>query len=167
MKLNQKGFTLVEVLAVIVILSVLMAIMVPNIGNLLKKNKEQNYKDFENSIISASKIYLSDNRYNVIVNSTDCDDTDTAKEVNVYINKKASDNETSDTIYVSKLPLKVLVDAGNLKTTSDHKILNPLIQSQTLDLEQSYVLVKYSCQKKDYRYSLNEENQSTLKWNTK
>ena len=40
--LNNKGFTLIEVLAVIVILSILMAIMVPSVGNIMKKNKEDN-----------------------------------------------------------------------------------------------------------------------------
>ena len=40
--LNNKGFTLIEVLAVIVILSILMAIMVPSVGNIIQKNRKSN-----------------------------------------------------------------------------------------------------------------------------
>ena len=67
--LNNKGFTLIEVLAVIVILSILMAIMVPSVGNIMKKNKEDNYQNLKDSIISAAKIYISDNRYQITVGS--------------------------------------------------------------------------------------------------
>lgn len=41
--MNSKGFTLVELLGVIVILSIIMIIAVPNITSVLEKNKRQNY----------------------------------------------------------------------------------------------------------------------------
>ena len=167
MRLNNRGFTLVEVLAVIVILSILMAIMVPNVGKILEKNKENNYVDLEKSIISAAKIYVSDNRYNIFVNAIECD---TNNEIDAVINIKGK-NGASDVMYAGKLPVKILVDAGNLKTNADGEIVNPIDKKKMLQLDvddsgtyQSYVGVKYLCDKKDYSYSLKENNASTLVW---
>ena len=148
-KLNNKGFTLIEVLAVIVILSILMAIMVPSVGNIMKKNKADNYQNLEDSIISAAKIYVSDNRYKITVGS--CTTTNTKVDV-LSVNDQ--------TLSSGKLPISFLVDAGNLKTTSDGKIVNPKDKT-SLNLTNSYVVVKYQCDKKEYEYQLEESN---LKW---
>ena len=147
-KLNNKGFTLIEVLAVIVILSILMAIMVPSVGNIMKKNKEDNYQNLKDSIISAAKIYISDNRYQITVGN--CDDS----------NKADIESINDMTLTDSKITIQTLADAGNLKTTSDGKILNPKDKT-SLNLDNSYVVVKYQCDKKEYEYQL-EEN--FLQW---
>ncbi len=146
--LNNKGFTLIEVLAVIVILSILMAIMVPSVGNIMKKNKEDNYQNLKDSIISAAKIYISDNRYQITVGN--CDDS----------NKADIDSINNKTLNSSQLPISFLVDAGNLKTTSDGKIVNPK-DKKNLNLNSSYVVVKYQCDKKEYEYQLKE---NSLQW---
>ncbi len=146
--LNNKGFTLIEVLAVIVILSILMAIMVPSVGNIMKKNKEDNYQNLKDSIISAAKIYISDNRYQITVGN--CDDS----------NKADIESINDMTLTDSKITIQTLADAGNLKTTSDGKILNPKDKT-SLNLDNSYVVVKYQCDKKEYEYQL-EEN--FLQW---
>lgn len=148
-KLNNKGFTLIEVLAVIVILSILMAIMVPSVGNIMKKNKEDNYQNLKDSIISAAKIYISDNRYQIIVGSCT---TQNAKVDVLSVNNV--------TLTDSKITIQTLANAGNLKTTSDGKILNPKDKT-SLNLGNSYVVVKYQCDKKEYEYQL-EEN--FLQW---
>ena len=147
-KLNNKGFTLIEVLAVIVILSILMAIMVPSVGNIMKKNREDNYQNLKDSIISAAKIYISDNRYQITVGN--CDDS----------NKADIESINNKTLNSSQLPISFLLDAGNLKTTSDGKILNPKDKT-SLNLTNSYVLVKYQCDKKEYEYQLRE---NSLQW---
>ena len=147
--LNNKGFTLIEVLAVIVILSILMAIMVPSVGNIMKKNKADNYQNLEDSIISAAKIYISDNRYQITVGSCT---TQNAKVDVLSINDQALSS--------SKLPISFFVDAGNLKTTSDGKIVNPK-DKKSLNLNSSYVVVKYQCDKKEYEYQLKE---NFLQW---
>lgn len=157
MKLNNKGFTLVEVLAVVVILSVLVAIMVPSVNQLINKNKENNYEQLENSIIQSAKIYLSDNRYNINIERI-C--TSSTEEINVSsINGVEINN---------KLPIKLLVEGNDLSTTTDDAgnkiIINPKDNNQILDLTNSYVLIKYQCSKKDYSYTL-ETN--SLKWKTR
>lgn len=54
MRLNNNGFTLVELLAVFVVLGVLMAVTIPNIVGISEVNKLQNYaedvKKFKNSV---------------------------------------------------------------------------------------------------------------------
>ena len=41
--MNKQGFTLVELLGVIVILSIIMLIAIPNVTSVLEKNKRENY----------------------------------------------------------------------------------------------------------------------------
>lgn len=146
--LNNKGFTLIEVLAVIVILSILMAIMVPSVGNIMKKNKEDNYQNLKDSIISAAKIYISDNRYQITVGNCDVS------------NKADIESINNVTLTDSKITIQTLANAGNLKTTSDGKIINPK-DKKSLNLDNSYVVVKYQCDKKEYEYQLKE---NFLQW---
>ncbi|WP_353948052.1 prepilin-type N-terminal cleavage/methylation domain-containing protein [Sporolactobacillus sp. Y61] len=58
---DQKGFTLVELLAVIVILAIIAAIAVPIITNVISGQREKaNYQDALN-IIHAAKLYNAEN----------------------------------------------------------------------------------------------------------
>lgn len=62
-KLNKKGFTLVELLAVIVILSVLMLIALPSVLNIMNNAKDDAFKDEALSFISAAETqFISENR---------------------------------------------------------------------------------------------------------
>ena len=50
--MNRKGFTLVELLGVIIILSIIMLIAIPNVTSILERSKKDTY-------ISDSKIFVS------------------------------------------------------------------------------------------------------------
>ena len=69
-KLNNKGFTLVELLAVLVILIAIMGIAIPTISSSLERTKakqnEAKYKILE----SAAEQYVTDNK-NTIYNTLD------------------------------------------------------------------------------------------------
>ena len=51
----KKGFTLVEVLAVITIIGVLALIVVPGVDSILKSNRDKLYESQINSIVEATK----------------------------------------------------------------------------------------------------------------
>lgn len=57
---NQKGLTLVEVLAVVVILAIVAMIAIPAIGNIIENNRIKAVKADAVNIISAANIYYTD-----------------------------------------------------------------------------------------------------------
>ena len=59
---SQKGFTLVEILAVIAILGILTGIAIGGIQLLLDKSKEEFYNEQENNMIMAAQSYYQTNR---------------------------------------------------------------------------------------------------------
>lgn len=135
--LNNKGFSLIEVLAVVAILGMLVIIMVPAVNTLINKNKETNYKQIEDSIISAAKLYVSDYKYEMQVDLSTCPGTV----------KKVGDVDLTD----SRLSVSILVSSGYLETKSK-KIKNPKDGTKCLKSDSSYVNIKYNCDKKDYSY---------------
>jgi len=150
MNLNNKGFTLVEILAIIIILSTLAIIMVPSVNYLIEQNKVDNYKSLESSIINAAKVYISDNRYNITLKYGPnlCGTGETEEDISKILTNNLID---------SKLPIKVLIDSKDLSTNNEKNIINPKT-NEILDLENSYILVKYQCSTKDYIYTLEENS---------
>lgn len=58
---NKKGFTLVELLAVIVILGILLGVTTVAVGNIKKKQDIKNYENIISSILTGAKRYVTDN----------------------------------------------------------------------------------------------------------
>ncbi|MBP3920295.1 MAG: type II secretion system protein [Bacilli bacterium] len=56
---NEKGFTLVEVLAVVAILLAVLAIIVPKVIKPFSHSEETIYNEQINTIIEVSKLYMS------------------------------------------------------------------------------------------------------------
>ena len=151
MKLNRKGFTLIEMLAVVVILGILMAIMTSVVGNLIEENKKNNFESLKSGIFSATKNYLSDFRYEIAVKGLPCNNSNEEKDV-------ASVN--GEVLTDSKLPLQSLVSKKYLKGD----VRNPF-NRESLNLNKVYVVIKYSCKRKDYSYSIQDDSGSGLTWN--
>ena len=61
-KINNKGFTLVELLAVLVILVAIMSIAIPTINSALERSKKNQTKQVEKILGSAASLYVSDHR---------------------------------------------------------------------------------------------------------
>jgi len=61
-KINNKGFTLVEVLAVLVILSIIMAIAIPSITSSLERSKEKQDESKYKMLESFAEIYVADHK---------------------------------------------------------------------------------------------------------
>lgn len=143
MKLNNKGFSLIETIAVVVILAVLATIMIPSVSRVIASNKEKSYENLEQSIISSAKIYISDNRYDISLEESCGQD----KIVNI---KKIANNDNLE----GKLPLYLLKDAGDM----EEEIVDPRDREKKLDLTNSYILVTFDCNTKKYKYELTRDN---------
>lgn len=87
--MNNKGFTLIELIIVIALLAVIALLTTPNIIKMLEKNKIDNYNNTIDAIIEAAELYVSNNKYNLSFkdseyNSDYCSPSDT-KDVYAYI----------------------------------------------------------------------------------
>ncbi|WP_142827712.1 prepilin-type N-terminal cleavage/methylation domain-containing protein [Planococcus soli] len=58
---NEKGMTLIELLAVIVIIAIIAAIAIPAIGNVIENSRVGAIKSDALSAISAANLYYADN----------------------------------------------------------------------------------------------------------
>ena len=67
-KLNKRGFTLVELLAVLVILSAIMGIALPSITSSLERNKEKQNESKYKMLESFAEIYVSDHKNSIYNN---------------------------------------------------------------------------------------------------
>ena len=129
--MNRKGFTLIEVILAIAIMSILALILVPNIFVLIDENKERTYNNLIKNIESSAKIYVSENKYGM---GFDCSNYD------------------ESTIEVS---IKEMINKGALTLDSTGKIINPKTDKE-MNLEESKVLITYSCDNKTFTYVVNE-----------
>lgn len=143
-KLGNKGFTLVEVIAVVVILSVLSLLIVPSVSGLLNRSKENSYNDLINSIKLSCEQYINDNRYNINIGS-------------------CNNNGICD---VSNVSVSFLVENGYLTPTGTDSgvdyIVNPKDKKSKMNMEDSLVKVTFDKNNKRFIYDLNAED---LKWN--
>ena len=139
MKLNYKGFTLVELLAVIAIMGMLAVIMVPTISGVIEENKKNNSANLKNSIKSSARAYISDNRYEIKLDDSSC--ANDIRNITFIGN---------DYIDESKITVELLVNKGYLKSNSG-EIIDPKT-NKSIDKNNSYIKVTYDCSSKDFKY---------------
>ena len=139
MKLNYKGFTLVELLAVIAIMGMLAVIMVPTISGVIEENKTNNSENLKNSIKSSARAYISDNRYEIKLDDSSC--ANDIRNITFIGN---------DYIDESKITVELLVNKGYLKSNSGN-IINPET-NKPINKGESNIEVKYNCSSKDFEY---------------
>ncbi len=109
---NKKGFTLVELLSVIVILALISVIATTGIITLSNKSKENMYCAKLEMISSVARDYAVKYEYEL----------NNSKELfNGYKSIKIKIND--------------LIDAGKLETDKDNKVLNPIDDSNLNDKE--------------------------------
>ena len=118
--MNNKGFTLVELLAVLVVLAILIAIAVPSTISISNKIKVNMYCNKIESIETAAKLYGEDRKDS--------------------FSEKYEDAYASETINVERL-----VETGDLKkdSTTAPYILDPR-DNASMDELQIIVYVKYN-----------------------
>ena len=64
--MNNKGFTLVELLAVLVILSAVMWIAIPSLGSSMERAKKKQNNVNTKVLIAAAEMYVADHRYAIM-----------------------------------------------------------------------------------------------------
>lgn len=124
--MNKKGFTLIETIMVIAILALLMLILVPNVISLINKNNIKSCHNLEDSIKNATKIYVTNNKYQL---GFSCG---TEKEIKI----------------------QDLIDSGDLKLT-DNKLVNPKDNSTILLNETVKVTYNCTTKNFTYDFTLN------------
>lgn len=69
-RLGRYGFTLVELLAVLVIMAAIMGIAIPSITSSMERNKQKQLEDKLRMLESFAEFYVTDHR-NIIYNNLD------------------------------------------------------------------------------------------------
>lgn len=136
--MNNRGFTLIELIVTIALLALISTISVSVIGNIRGKHNVNSYYELLKNVESAAKLYVTDNSYNL-------------KSIDSSINIKCPNNNTFT------ISLQQLVDNGYL-TTDNNGIKN--FDGNTLTLSENKVTVTYDCTKKNFTYKIdkNDEN---------
>ena len=101
MKLNKKGFTLIELMIVVAIIGILAAIAIPKFADLIGKSKEGATKGSLSSVRGALQIYYGDNEGSFPTDTLSC--------------------LTASGKYISSIPSAKLPDTGH----SDSDLITP------------------------------------------
>ena len=135
--MNNRGFTLIELIVTIALLALISTISVSVIGNIRGKHNVNSYYELLKNVESAAKLYVTDNRYNL-------------KSISGKDIKCPNDNTFT-------ISLEELVKNGYL-TTDNGEIKN--FDGSTLSLSGNSVTVTYDCTKKNFTYKIdkNDEN---------
>ncbi|MCP8968500.1 type IV pilin protein [Ectobacillus ponti] len=93
---NEKGLTLIELLAVIVILGIVAAIAIPAIANVIQKSNVNAVKADAMQILNAAKTYVADNGVPAsgTISNTDMGDYVSDSKISTYTVTVGADGKT-------------------------------------------------------------------------
>jgi prepilin-type N-terminal cleavage/methylation domain-containing protein len=99
--MNKKGYTLIELLATIIILSILTSIIVVNVSSYLKKTDETSFNTLVKSVETATELYVADHsteylQLDVVGSTFEIELNDLVNDD--YINSNIIDERTGETI---------------------------------------------------------------------
>ena len=124
--MNRRGFTLVELLAVIIIIGLLSIFIIPNIIVALNNSKEASYNTLLENIVISSQTYYEECEYGNLSDTTRygfLKVTDTkvisGKEVKVVLNPKNDYDMSNCPIVIEKIK--------TLQSPDEHGITNTKI----------------------------------------
>ncbi|MBB4825856.1 type IV pilus assembly protein PilA [Sporosarcina luteola] len=125
---NEKGLTLVELLAVIVILGIIAAIAVPSIGSIIENSRIKAAKADALNAMSAAQLYFAENdtaesvTLTVLKDEGYMKDLGTLEETNGVVNKGAKGSENNITATaVYKGTSKVEFEKATVKQINESK----------------------------------------------
>lgn len=109
--MKEKGFTLIEMLAVFIIISIIMVVALPAITKNLKGNSKKEYTEFIKTVELATEVYVEDNREMYPLNTVGATATitiGTLKEENLIDNIP---NKPDGTEITDDMTVKVTVNS--------------------------------------------------------
>ena len=129
--MNRKGFTFIELLAVLVVVALLLVIISPSIISSFQKSKDSSYNILINNIVTSSKLYYEECEYG--------DLSSTAKygEYACKINNNTITINLLSLVKTGKLSVKTSSQTGD-KTVTDprnNSILDECTIKITKDIE--------------------------------
>ena len=149
-KLNKKGFTLVELIATIVVLALVVSISAYAITNIINSAKEKNYELLIKNIKDASETYYQECKYSNNSGIT-CDDTVKLQDLVNYGYLKG--NGTEDNKIDNKIDNKM-------------KIVNPKVNPKdNNDIGECSIAVKYEDGKLTIENKTNNNNSCPKEYN--
>lgn len=152
--MKNKGFTLVEIMAVLVIMGILLLVTVPSIFNSIDKKKKREHEKIINEIKNAAELYVTQNEdvmnflnstgnigisYSTLVTESLIDgnqlDPLTSKpwNSNTYVNiKKEGKSMVSEYIEGLKVP-DIYINASDIEISSrENYFVNKLLEQVTV-----------------------------------
>ena len=143
--MNNKGFTLIEIIAVVALLAIIIIITVPMIGNSGENVKKKTLQTKIDNIESAAVLYGQDNRGDFTSSCSLCTGI------------------TNCTCFKDEIDVETLISDGRLKEDEirdgNKVIVNPLDETKTLNDCEIQIYQKYG---KIYAvYEKTESNKNT------
>jgi type IV pilus assembly protein PilA len=122
---NERGLTLIELLAVIVILGIIAAIAIPSIGGLINKTKQDAQVSEAVQIINAARIYSTTNPSDTSITHTELEPyLDKVKDTDGFTVtvEKGSDNKFSYSL--SGHPAVTIVNGSSATSVTEADLQN-------------------------------------------
>ena len=126
----MKGFTLVELLGIIIILGVVALICFPKVNSMIKQSKQDAYDAQVKNIVDSARSWAVDN------------------------NSKLPQINSSSELRISILDL---INEGYINDTKNNNLVNPLDETKTMD---GCVIIKYFNEYNQYSYEYSETCES-------
>lgn len=111
---NEKGLTLIELLAVIVILAIVAAIAVPAIGNVIGNSQIKATKADALNILNAANLYVVENPNTTTITYTSATGVYDPTNFNTFIQSLGSFSEVDFTINVDSTTKAVTITATDV-----------------------------------------------------
>jgi type IV pilus assembly protein PilA len=118
---NEKGLTLIELLAVIVILAIIAAIAIPAIGNIITNSKYNAVKADALNVLNAAQMYYLDSKTTASTETVAVPDTVTVEALKTAKYLESSGAIPEDAVVSKETPHKLTTKAfaysGDKKVT--------------------------------------------------
>lgn len=142
--MNNKGFTLVELIIVIALLATIALLSTPNIIRMIDKNKVDNYNKTLDSIIEATELYVSDNRYNLTF-SDDLGDE-------VFCKPTDPDDK--------KIYSQITLENLSYNKYISEEVINPCTEEYIY--KTTKIDISLNCKKKQFEYKIKYDSDTNL-----